>query len=234
MISRAVRVILIVPANNTTMEPEIRSYCSQIDELLVARVPRPPRPLQVTDLPEYRKSTLETVAPLVVGGVDLLIYGCTSAGFLAGPKGDAEMVDALCNLGGAPTVSTSTAILSALGQAGIRHVDVVSPYIDWKNECLRSFLTSSGITIGRLDSFNAKNPEELGRIRPEQVREKALATASPDAEALFIACSQLPTIDIIPSLSEQLARPVWSSVKAAGWQANETLKAAAGRSPLAA
>lgn len=229
-----IRVVLIVPANNTTMEPEIRSYCPVIDDLRVARVPRPPRPLQIEDLPEYRKSTLETVAPLVKDGVDLLIYGCTSAGFLAGPKGDAEMVDALSSLGGAPTVSTSTAILAALGQASIRRVDVVSPYADWKNDCLRSFLTSSGIAINRLDSFNTKNPEELGRIRPEQVREKALAIASSDAEALFIACSQLPTIDIIPGLSTELARPVWSSVKAAGWQANEMLKAATGRSTLAA
>jgi maleate cis-trans isomerase len=188
----------------------------------------------VDDLPEYRKSTLETAAPLVKGDVDLLIYGCTSAGFLAGPKGDAEMVDALSNLGGAPTVSTSTAILGALGQVGIRRVDVVSPYADWKNDCLRSFLTSGGIAINRLDSFNTKNPEELGRIRPEQVREKALAIASPDAEALFIACSQLPTIDIIPGLSEELARPVWSSVKAAGWQAMEILRASACGSAIAA
>ena len=234
MTSRAVRVVLIVPANNTTMEPEIRSYCSGIEQLRVARVPRPPRPLEVSDLPEYRKSTLEATAPLVKGGIDLLIYGCTSAGFLAGPKGDAEMVQALSDLGGAPTVSTSTAILSALGQAGIRRVDVVSPYADWKNECLRSFLTSSGITIERLDSFNARNPDELGRIKPEQVREKALATASPAAEALFLACSQLPTIDIIPGLSEKLARPVWSSVKAAGWQANEILKSSAARAANAA
>ncbi|MGZ8201860.1 MAG: maleate cis-trans isomerase family protein [Burkholderiales bacterium] len=234
MTSSAVRVVVIVPANNTTMEPEIRSYCPGIDELVVARVPRPPRPLQVSDLPDYRKSTLDTVAPLVEGGIDLLIYGCTSAGFLAGPQGDADMVKALCDIGGAPTVSTSTAFLCALGQAGIRRVDVVSPYLDWKNESLRAFLTAGGITIERLESFNAKNPEELGRIRPEQVREKALATASPDAEALFIACSQLPTIDIIPGLSKALSRPVWSSVKAAGWQANETLKTSAGGTTVAA
>ena len=67
MTSRAIRVVLIIPANNTTMEPEIRSYCSGVDELLVARVPRPPRSLEARDLPEYRKSTLDTAAIELAG-----------------------------------------------------------------------------------------------------------------------------------------------------------------------
>ncbi len=220
------RVILIVPANNTTMEPEIRHYCPGIGELVVARVPRPPRPLQLDDLPAYRKSTLETVKPLIESGVDLLIYGCTSAGFLAGPKGDAEMVAALSELCGAHTVSTSTAILKAFAQARIEHIDVVSPYVEWKNEALLSFLTSSGLRVERIASFNAKNPEELGRIQEEQVQEKCLETASPGTQALFIACSQLPTAGIIEPLSRQLSRPVWSSVMAAGWETNKALDAA--------
>lgn len=223
-----VRAVLILPANNTTMEPEIRAYCPGIDELRVARVPRPPRSLQASDLPEYRKSTLDTTKPLVEGGVDLMIYGCTSAGFLAGPQGDADMVKALSDLAGAPTVSTSTAILHALAKAGMERVDVVSPYIASKNESLRSFLTSSGIAVERLESFDTGGSlEALARIRPEEVREKALATASPGAQALFIACSQLPSKDIIPGLRAELRRPVWSSVMAAGWQANETLKSVA-------
>jgi len=221
MPSDTFRAILVVPANNTTMEPEIRAYCPAVTDLAVARVPRPPRPLEVGDLPEYRGSTLATVRPLIGDGADLVIYGCTSAGFLAGPQGDSDFVDALSETVGAPTVSTSTAILAALRHAGINRVDVVSPYLDWKNEMLRSFLTAAGIEVVRLESFGAANPAELGRITPEQVLGKCLETATREAAALFIACSQLPTRDIIPVLEKRLARPVWSSVKAAAWQVTE-------------
>jgi len=220
------RAILVVPANNTTMEPEIRAYCPFITDLAVARVPRPPRPLEMTDLPQYRESTLGVVRPLLDKRAALVIYGCTSAGFLAGPAGDAEFVKMLSDVVGAPTVSTSTAILAALEHQGIDTVDVVSPYVDWKNEIFKTFLTDAGIRVERLNSFRAQNPTELGKITSEQVKKKCLETASPDGRALFIGCSQLPTRDIIPDLAKTLQRPVWSSVMAAGWQAKQWFQSA--------
>ena len=101
------RVILVVPANNTTMEKEIAAYIPEITELRVARIPRPHRPLTVADLPTYRQSTLDTVAPLVKDGADLVIYGCTAAGFLAGAGGDTDAVNKLSDLVKAPVVSTA-------------------------------------------------------------------------------------------------------------------------------
>ena len=110
MADRNIRAILVVPANNTTMEVEIRRYCPEITELEVARIPRPHRPLAAADLPTYRQSTLEVVAPLAKKHTDLVIYGCTAAGFLAGPQGDTEAVKGLSDLVGAPTVSTACRI----------------------------------------------------------------------------------------------------------------------------
>jgi len=75
----------------------------------------------------------------------------------------------------------------------------------------------------------AANPTELGRITSEQVLEKRLATASPGVAAFFIACSQLPTRTVLPVLAERLARPAWSSVKAAAWQASRMLAAKTAR-----
>mgnify|MGYP001604344485 CR=1 FL=1 len=59
MADRKFRVVLIVPANNTTMEPEITGYCPEIGELRMARVPRPPRPLE----PEERAPGAEKGPP---------------------------------------------------------------------------------------------------------------------------------------------------------------------------
>lgn len=229
MADRDIRVILVVPANNTTMEKEIPAYCPEITDLQIARVPRPHRPLEVPDLPEYRKSTLAAVAPLVKGRTDLVIYGCTAAGFLAGPQGDTEAVKALSDLVGAPTVSTANSMGPALHHSGLRRVDLVSPYLDWKNEILISFLAAAGVTVAGRDSFATKNPTELGKITGEQVLQKCLAVARDDSEGLFIACVQLPTIDVIPVLTTRLKRPVWSAVRAAAWAALAALSLPASR-----
>lgn len=79
------RVILAVPENNTTLYEELVAYCAEFDEVALARVPRPPHTMTVDDYPGYRRSTLDTVAPLIGEGADLVVFGCTGAGFMAGP-----------------------------------------------------------------------------------------------------------------------------------------------------
>lgn len=229
MTDRNIRVILIVPANNTTMEKEIRAYCPEITDLQVARVPRPHRPLGVADLPTYRQSTLAAVAPLAKERSDLVIYGCTSAGFLGGPQGDTEAVKLISDLAAAPVVSTAMAMGTVLHKKGLDRVDLVSPYPDWKSEILISFLAAAGVSVAGCGSFNTQNPTELASVTEDQILQKSLDIARPDSPGLFIACVQLPTIDVIPVLAAKLQRPVWSAVRAAAWAALTTLSLPADR-----
>ena len=106
---------------------------------------------------------------------------------------------------------------------------LVSPYLDWKNEILISFLAAAGVTVAGRGSFATKNPSELGKITADQVLQKCLAVARDDSEGLFIACVQLPTIDVIPVLTTRLQRPVWSAVRAAAWAALTALSLPASR-----
>lgn len=223
-----IKVILAVPENNTTLYEEVTAYC-EFGEVRLARVPRPPRPLNKDDLPQYRESTLATVSPLIGDGVDLVIYGCTSAGFLAGPEGNDAFVAALGELVGAPVVSTANAMILALQQSGAKTIDLLSPYLDWKNDALVSYLNAYGLTVNNLGSFEAKNPTELSMIKADQVLERALKLARPDSDALFIACTQLPTRPIIDDLKAKLQRPVWSAARATAWAALRRLDLASER-----
>jgi len=199
------------------MEPEISAHCPEIGRLSVARVPRPPGLLRKSDLPAYRASTLAAVAPLAAMGADVVIYGCTAAGFLAGPKGDTEISAALSDLVGAPTITTAGAMSAVLRHSRATRVDVVTPYLDAVNEGLKAYLAAAGYTVETLNSFYCNSTAELGRITDDQVLQKVLETASDASEALFIACSQLPTRRILPLLRQRLKCPVWSSVQATAW-----------------
>jgi maleate isomerase len=44
-----------------------------------------------------------------------------------------------------------------------------------------------------------------------------------DAQAMFIACSQLPTHTILEPLSLEFGRPVLSSIQATAWRIQHTL-----------
>ena len=221
--SRQARVLIVVPENNTTMEPEISALCPALAPIQVARVKRPPRTLLLEDLPAYAEATIDAIEPFAAEPLDLVIYGCTAAGFLGGPDGNARMVERLRERTGATVVSTAGAMIEALRGAGVSETAVVTPYLQPVNDGLRAYLELSGIAVETLNSFFCKTTAELGAIGEDQVLELARRTVTPDSKSLFIACSQLPTLSAVAKLRNELDIPVWSSIQATAWAGAEVL-----------
>jgi maleate isomerase len=115
-----------------------------------------------------------------------------------------------------------------LRHSGVRSTAVVTPYMPSVNEGLTRYVEASGIEVETLSSFLCETVDTLAAVTEPQVWEKALATVTPQSRALFIACSQLPTLDIIVPLRKRLGIPVWSSIRATAW-AMARLLAARGR-----
>ena len=90
----------------------------------------------------------------------------------------------------------------------------------------------ANIAVRHLKSFRAANVDELGRIESPAVARLARETMRDDCDALFIACSQLPTRDIVEPLQREFGRPVWSSIQATAWQARRALAATHRLEPL--
>jgi maleate cis-trans isomerase len=211
------RGLLVVPASNTTMAPEMDALCPAFAPFAVARVRRAGGMLTRDDLPEYLDATLRAVEPFLADRPHLVVHGCTAAGFLDGLDGNAKVVEALRRQTGATVVSTAASMIDVLRHDAVRETAVVTPYRDAVNDGLRACLAGSGITVEGLATFNCADTDALGRISEEQVRELALATVTARSRALFIACSQLPTLRIVPELRQRLGIPVWSSIRATAW-----------------
>jgi maleate isomerase len=212
-----IKTLIVVPENNSTMEPEISALCPALAPLEVARVKRPPRTLLLEDLPAYAEATLDAVTPFTSERWDLVIYGCTAAGFLGGPGSNALMVKSLHELTCAPVVSTAGAMVDVLRDAGVFETAVVTPYLQPVNDGLRHYLEASGIQVETLNSFFCKTTAELGAVTEDEVIELARRTVTKQSKSLFLACSQLPTLNAIAQLRRELDIPVWSSIQATAW-----------------
>lgn len=219
------KALIVVPENNTTMELEISALCPALAPMPVARVKRPPCTLLLQDIPAYGEATLEAIEPFAGEPFDLVIYGCTAAGFLSGPAGNAAMVDKLRARTGANVVSTAGAMVEVLRHEGINETAVLTPYLQPVNDGLRAYLESSGIAVEALNSFFCKTTAELAAVTEEQVFELALRTVTPQSKSLFIACSQLPTLNTVAALRTKLDIPVRSSIQATAWAAANALTA---------
>jgi maleate cis-trans isomerase len=222
---QTVKALIVVPENNTTMEPEISALCPALAPIPVARVKRPARTLLLEDLPAYAEATLDAIEPFAAEQFDLVIYGCTAAGFLGGPSGNARIVERLRECMRATVVSTAGAMVEALRSADVSNTAVVTPYLRSVNDGLRDYLESSGIHVETLNSFICKTTAELGQITEDQVLELARRTVTARSKSLFVACSQLPTLNVVAQLRAELEIPVWSSIQATAWAGATALTA---------
>jgi maleate cis-trans isomerase len=214
------RVGLLVPVNNTTMEVELPAWLPAGSSVTTVKIPRGPGLLTPETIPAYRDSAIALARRHFAGGDhDLIAYGCTAAGFLSGPAGDAELSAMLTQATGLPVVTVARAMVRALQHERANGIAVVTPYLDAVNAQLEAFLNDGGISVARLDTFRAPDVIALGRITADEVRDLARATMGADCDALFIGCAQLPTHAILAGLQAEFGRPAWSSIRATAWDA---------------
>lgn len=208
---KPIHIGIMVPANNTTYEREVLGWLPPGSRLTVIKIPRGPGLLTPETLPAYRAQALELALAFKHSEVDVVAYGCTAAGFIFGPEGDASLAGELRSVTGKPVVTTAGSMVRALTEIQARQICLVSPYLEPVNQQLRNFLSSADIRVHSFGGFFAKDVHALGQITEPQVAQKVRASVADGAQAVFIACAQLPTQNILKDLAEELGVPVLSS-----------------------
>ena len=210
---------LMVPINNTTMEPELLAWLPEGSSCRRIGIPRGKAMLTPATLPDYLAKAIDLARDFASEDIDLVVYGCTAAGFMSEPQRDAEVAADLARVTGKRVVTTASSMGAVLEHLGARNVALVTPYLDEINDRLQTFLEPLGIRVAVLSSFHAKTVDELAAITAEQIAQRAREVMKPGIDAMFIACSQLPTRSIVLDLERELGVPVWSSIRATAWQA---------------
>lgn len=222
--SHGPRIGLLVPMSNTTVEAELAAWMPEGTTFDTLRIERTAAFMSSETLPEEMERARVLASSLAGKSLDLVIYGCTATGFLAGPDGDAAIAKALSEAADTPVVTTARSVADVLGYCNARDIALVTPYRDLVNDCLRAFLAYGNIRVRAVRGFGDLTIDQLLRIEPDDVLKLSRAACSDECDTLYIACSQLPTRTIIPALEQELGRPVWSSIKATAWQACRQLQ----------
>ncbi|BAA30082.1 maleate cis-trans isomerase family protein [Pyrococcus horikoshii] len=216
------RIGLIVPSSNTTMEPEFWKMAPEGVSIHTARM----RLREVTEesLLEMERHAKDAALELADAEVDVIVYGCTSGSLIKGKGYDKEIAKNLEEASGIKTITTSTAVLNALNTLDIQKVVVATPYIDSVNEREKEFLEANGIEVLRIKGLGIVKNTEIGRQEPWVAYKLALEVYTPEADGLFISCTNFRTIEIIDKLEVELGVPVVTSNQATMWYALKTMK----------
>jgi maleate cis-trans isomerase len=216
------RIGLLVPSINTTMETEFWQIAPHGVSVHSARIAggRHGTPDELRSMEAASKKAAEDVAMIEP---DVVVYGCTSGSFFEGPEWNRKICDQLTAITKAPTVTTAGAMAQCLLAGGHRKVDVVTPYVELTNERLKQFLKAHGIDVVKLGTFDMLDMFDHAKIQPEEIYRKVKEITSPDAEAVFVACTQLRALEILDMLERDLGKPVYSAVQASAWQAYQAM-----------
>lgn len=212
------RIGLLVPSINTTMETEFWRIAPQGVSVHSARISggRHGTPEELRSMESAAK-----VAARDVGMVepDVVVYGCTSGSFFEGPEWNKKICAQLTEITGAPTVTTAGAMAACLLAGGHNSVAVVTPYVELTNERLKDFLRAHDIKVTHLGAFDMLDMFDHAKIQPEEIYRKVREADSDDAQALFVACTQLRAMEVLDMLERDLGKPVYSAVQASAWAA---------------
>jgi len=223
------RIGLIVPSSNTTCEMEFHRMAPEGVSVHTARVFNP----EVTREEEKEKAMMAMSAELLraareVASVQpkVIIYACTTASFIEGPGYDRELGEKIKKETGVPGYSTTTAVVEALNALGLKKIILVTPYAQSIGAKETSFLHQEIPGMKVLAEKHLGHVANLpkGRLTPQSAYETAREMDRPEAEGIFISCTNWRTIEIIEALERDCGKPVISSTQASFWMALKAMK----------
>jgi maleate isomerase len=175
----------------------------------------------VADRRAVRRATRDVLTPRP----GVVTFACTSGSFVSGTAGEAVLRRTMTEAGAPVATTTSGALVEALHLLGVRRLAIATPYIQPVTDRLVGFLADSAVETVASEGLGLLG--NIWRVGYEQVVDIVRAVDRPDADALFISCTNLPTYDIVEPLEQALGKPVitanqvtmWASLRAIGRRA---------------
>src|SRR5260370_25406656 len=161
---KALRIGVLVPENNTTVERELPKWLPPKSHLSMIRIPRGKGLLTSDTISSYVASPSVLAGELVRNAIDAVAYACTAASFILGPAGDRRIAVDLTRITGKPVATIAASMITELTALNLRRIALITPYSKAVNEQLKAYIASAGMEVGAFDSFYSANTDELGRI----------------------------------------------------------------------
>jgi maleate isomerase len=220
------RIGVLAPPGNVAMERELPRYVPDGIAVNHNRMSRPGSEITRESLLAMIDSVDRAAHDLAQAYPEVILYGCTSGSFLAGPGREDELGKRITSGTGIPAYTTSTAVILALRAIAARRVFMITPYPDDVNHHELEFLAHHGVTIHGWDAFRCPTSEDIRKLSSDQVAEKALSHREQisGCDALFLSCTNMLTMDRIELLERELGVPVLSSNQCTLWAALKHMK----------
>jgi maleate isomerase len=149
------------------------------------------------------------------GSLDVITYACTSGSLVVGE----ERVFHELAKGAPKAIKTTliTSVMRALNQIKAKRIVIATPYLDEINLLEKAYMASRGFEILAIQGLQLEKDSDMVNVTPDCILHFAQSLDRVDADAIFISCGALRSIDIIEELERRTGKPVITSNQAMAW-----------------
>jgi maleate isomerase len=214
------RIGLIIPSVNRMTEPQFNHYAPEGLGIHVARGRVAGQPGKtVAELTDEIAHAAETLAD---AGPDLIVFHCTNTSMKEGADGEARIINLIRSTTGIEALSTSSLVNDALHALGLRKLVLLSPY--QSNASIIAYLAAAGFTVVSDVALKCRSAAEFEKITPQRWAELAREYDRPEADGIFLSCTNTTQIEAVAAIEEALSKPVVNSNQAVLWGCLKRLK----------
>jgi maleate isomerase len=149
------------------------------------------------------------------GSLDVICYACTSGSLIIGE--DRVFAELTRGAPGAKPTSLITGAIRALKAVNARRIVIATPYLEEINRHEAAYLRRAGFDVLSIAGLGLERDSDMVRVAPEFIAEFALDQDRPDADAIFVSCGALRTLDVIGEAEARAGKPIIASNQAMIW-----------------
>lgn len=213
----AQRGIGVIAPFDLALERELWRWVPLEVSLHLARTPYEPVPvsMEMAQLVSNSQHLATATRDVLQVEPEVVAYLCSSGSFVNGVDYERSLCKAICAAGAPDAVTTSGALAEVLQRLDMRKISVLTPYYADLTEKLHDFLAE--LDVETLASQHLGLGGGIWKVSYRTIAEHIVHADHPEAEAIFISCTNLPTYDVIEPLETALGKPVLTANQLTMW-----------------
>ena len=218
------RIGVLLPPGNPTVEPELSAMVPAGVTLHFGRLETPPsvgKAGEHAGMEErdraYREGLAGPTAAHSQVRPAVMLLAHTASSYALGYGNEQALVDRIASLAGAPALLAAQAVLAALRHLGVKRLALGTPYPESISRQGKAYWEAAGFEIAGYHRL--ENVTDIYAENEERAYELARRADAPEADAVLLSGTGLPTVAVLETLERDLGKPVLSSNQASLWRA---------------
>lgn len=221
MIGFRARLGFLLPPGNPTIEPELMAMVPAGVSLHFHRMVARGTPGALDGQAERNRQMVasldESIEMLALVKPDIVVIAHTATSYDLGRDEEARLLDRLARQSGTRVTTAFASVAAALERLDIERIALGAPYSAETTEKGRAHLEAHGFEV--VSHRNLKHAGNIYDTTAEQAYRLARTVDVPEAQAVFLSGTGMPTIPVLEMLETDLQKPVISSNAAMMWLA---------------